>query len=344
MENRPIVATWGTGPSYRKRIIKNITDTINIGYDNIMDYIILTDYPEDFYELRDKTKKIIEIVNIHDARKISPWSENTEFIPKSIDEYNYGKEYYEINYRNRKLFSYALNRFSLPKISELGYNKFVLADCDVNIRYDKIISGEVTENEFWDQYNTPVNTMKGVDLQKFDIRSANASEIDLPPNMRLLTDMEMCSILKYKLGEKYRDEYHKSGGPFTTDYTQTEGPFRYYHLTSPQMVRKYFDMWDEAMKILLEDRFLSLCTVAGGYMYVDYIPFSMVNHMLNIKPIRFENKWFTVNIFFQDRYFMPRGTGFGNGMDFKPAETYEKFFEKNKELIDWLKSRNQFIE
>ena len=73
MQNKPIISIWGLGPTYRDRVKHNIQKAIDIGYDNIMDYIILTDVPEDFFELRDATKKIIDIVNIHDVREIYPF-------------------------------------------------------------------------------------------------------------------------------------------------------------------------------------------------------------------------------------------------------------------------------
>jgi hypothetical protein len=63
MQEKPIALIWGLGPSYRKRVKSTIETALNSGYDNIMEFIILTDVPEDFYELRDTSKKIIDILN-----------------------------------------------------------------------------------------------------------------------------------------------------------------------------------------------------------------------------------------------------------------------------------------
>ena len=120
--NKPIVSTWGLGPSYRNRVKHNFLKSLETGYNNTMDYIILTDVPEDFDELRSKTDKIIDVINIHDIREQYPFSKEIEHIP--LNQERYGEEYKELMDKN-KHFSYSLHRFSLPRIAELGYTKFV---------------------------------------------------------------------------------------------------------------------------------------------------------------------------------------------------------------------------
>ena len=164
--NKPIVATWGTGPTYRNRIKHNIQKAIDTGYDNIMNYIILTDYPEEFDDFRKSNNKIIDILDIHKIRKNHPWSEKHEYIPLGKDEKSYGEDYWNSKHKKNKNFSYGLNRFSLPAIAELGFNKFLMCDCDVDIRYDKIIKNECSEEDFWKEFDTPVNSMKGCDLEE----------------------------------------------------------------------------------------------------------------------------------------------------------------------------------
>ena len=113
-----------------------------------MDYVILTDYPEDFTEFAEQTGKIKAIVDIHEARQEYEWSKELEVIPSiTTDPKQYGEEY-KSALSSGRLFSYSLHRFSFPTIAKLGYNKIVFMDGDVKIRYDKIVSGELTEEQF----------------------------------------------------------------------------------------------------------------------------------------------------------------------------------------------------
>ena len=342
--NNIIVTTWGIGPSYRKRVVHNINKAIDTGYDNILPYVILTDKPDDFYELQDKTKKVFDILNVHEIReKLAPWSSNYEYIPKEQDPAKYS-----IDYRNsahlQKNFSYALHRFSLPRISELGYNRFIYCDCDTDILYDKIVKREVSEKEFWNEYDTPVNTMKGCDLQTWQLSSD-----DWWANNNII----LGNILRFALCQKY-PEYQK---PYAFGmeqfylkryHTQTEGPFRYYHLKDSGMTSTYFELWNEATRIAQTNRELQIqLTTGGGYITIDNTPVTAVNDVLGIKPMHFTTKWHKVNIYLHDRHFFPRGychTVNGKVLSLQPTDTLEEFYEKNKELIDYLKSINSWCE
>jgi hypothetical protein len=344
MNNKPIIATWGFGPTYRNRIKHNIQKAINTGYDNIMDYIILTDYPEDFYELRDKTNKIIDIINIHKIRpKYSPWSLDHEFIPQALDEENYAKEWVELRTQH-KWFTYSLNRFSLPRISELGYSRFVMGDCDVDIRYDKIVNKECTEEEFWEQYNTPINSMKGCDYETHDLKNVDTSNIDLFRNHNLFSRIVSGCIMRYKLNEKFPEVYKNIKHLFSTEIIQTEGPFRYYNLESSDYVKKYFDVWDEVMKINIQDKWLRELIYGSTYMLIDNIPVAITNEVLNIKVLEFSKFWHKVHVYYQDRHFFPRGTVGADGLSLQPTNTLEDFYKINKTHIEFLKSVNDFVE
>ena len=339
--NKPIVATWGTGPTYRNRIKHNIQKAIDTGYDNIMDYIILTDYPDDFDEFRSKTDKVVDVLDIHKIREEHPWSKDFEYIPLSRDPEEYGKDYRESKHAGKE-FSYALNRFSLPRISELGYSKFVMCDCDVDIRYDRIVNKECTEEEFWAQYDTPVNSMKGCDLENHDLASTLLPFNDfLGHNTGLASRIELGSILRYELGKKYPQQYINLG-PYLTQITQTEGPFRYYNLANPELVKTYYEMWDDVMKICYDDKFLRNLICGSTYMTIDNIPVAIVNQFLNITPLHFDIFWHTVNIYYIDRHFFPRGVGFGNGLSLMPADSEELFLETNKEAIEFLKTQKDW--
>lgn len=336
MENI-IVGTWGIGPSYRRRVRLNIQKAINTGYDNILPYIILTDAPEEFYELQDKTKKIIDIVDIHEVReKYSPWSKNYEIIPKEkYDEVKYGKEFRE-NYDNGKyLFSYALYRFYLPRISELGYNKFIHCDCDYNIRYDKIVNGSINEKDFWEHLNTPVYTMRGETFVEYHHNNA----INDWSNITIT----MANILRYEMGRRH-PEYKKKLNYVAETFPFTEGCFRYYHFKKSSEILQYFLFWDEIAEICLTDDIFRVCSGGSSRMYIDYVMWIVANDMFGIKCMDFSKQFQTSHMYWSDRYFYPLEIGTnkpdGTLVRLNPAETREKFLEINKEAIEYLKSND----
>jgi len=339
---KPIVTTWGTGPTYRRRIKHNIQKAIDTGYDNIMDYIILTDYPEEFDDFRKTNNKVIDILDIHKIRKEHPWSEKYEYIPKGKDEKSYGEDYWYSRHERGKEFSYALNRLSLPKISELGFNKFVMCDCDVDIRYDRIINKECSEEDFWKEYDTPINTMKGCDMEEHNLNSLRLPfDSELGNNMYKSSILQLGSIIRYGLGKKYPEEYIKNGGSFSHKITQTEGPFRYYHLEN---VKKYFEIWENAMLICYEDKTLRERICGGSYMTIDNIPVAITNEFSKVTPMVFEKFWHTVHTYAQDRHFFPPGHVFADGKSLMPAFTVEDFFNINKEHIDYRKNAKMWEE
>jgi len=332
-----ITATWGVGKSYRDRIKHNITKAVNTGYDNIIPYIILTDKPEDFYEIQDKTGKIEIILNIHEEiDKYSPWSKDLEHIAKNVNEEEYGKKYREINYTEDKVFSYGLNRFSLPEISKMGYNKFLLCDSDTDIRYDKIVNKQTTEEMFWKEYDTPTNSMKGCDYEEFNMsRDGNWNK----------ANVVMACLLRYHLHTKYPQ--HIKPSILKLDYTQTEGPFRYYNLENSDKVMDVFTLWDESMRFLLSEPQTRAQLCPGRYMYIDNVPFSITNELLGIQFLNFDKFWHKVNIYLADRYFFPKGhshTVNGRSLSLQPANNKEEFYKKNEELINHFKLNGQWID
>jgi len=341
--NDIIVSTWGIGPIYRKRVISNITKAINTGYDNILPYIILTDKPDDFYEFQDKTKKIIDVIDIHKAReKDKGWSVEYECIPETFDEKEYSVIYRENALKYHKQFSYALHRYTIPRIAELGYNKFLFCDCDTDILYNKIVNGIVTEEAFWEQYQTPVNTMKGCDHRVWKM-----SDDDWWMN----NNMILGNILRFHLTQKfpeYQVNFQRGDFFLKKQHEETEGPFRFYHLKDIEMVKKYFELWNEATRIVqTTPEFRRHLTTGGGYITIDNTPVSSVNDVMGIKPLNFDKFWHKVNIYRFDRCFFPKGHVFnvgGKSLSLQPANTIEEFNEINKELIEHLRLHNDYDE
>jgi hypothetical protein len=327
--NDIIVSTWGIGPTYRARIKDNILKAIGTGYDKILPYIILTDKPSDFLDLQKETGLIKAIINIHEEReKYSLWSKDKEYIPL-LDGDDYGRDYREQNWKYSKFFSYGLHRFALPTISNLGYNKFLICDSDVDIRYDKIMSGETTEKEFWEQFNTPPNTLKGCDYEKVPLLENNKY------NCRVIF---LANIIRYSLGEKF-PQYKPNLDCLKPETTQTEGPFRYYHLRNSEDVLNYFRLWDEGMRISLSNPQTKSHTNPGAYMSIDNTQFSVACEAMGVNIENFEKFWHTVNVYKKDRHFFPIGHVIdvdGEMLSLQPSDNLEEFEIINAKLIKHL--------
>jgi hypothetical protein len=327
--DKPVISLWGLGPSYRRRVKLNILDAMSMGYDNMMDYVVLTDCPEDFTEFAEQTGKIKAIIDINKAREPYPWSPELEHIPSAVnDEKEYGKQYVD-NMRKGKMFSYSLHRFSFPTIAELGYNKIVFMDGDVKIRYDKIVNGELTEEQFWEEFNTPVNSMKGcvaetVYIEKETLQFHKAQAMGWDQSMLAL---QACSIMYYELCKKHNaNKYY-----LVQRLPITEGPFRYYNLESPDKVKEVFDIWNDCMELALSNMHLRTCQHCGGYMLCDYMPIATANLYCGVEVLNFPNTIYNRQIHFEDRYFIPPGVpGFGG--NFATGDSLDDFMEKNKEL------------
>jgi len=186
--------------------------------------------------------------------------------------------------------------------------------------------------------------MKGCDIEWHDLRNLlHPFDNYQGHNEYLNQRIQLGAILRYELGKKYFNKYENKG-PFISSITQTEGPFRYYNLQDSNMVKEYYQMWEDAMKICYDDIFLKRTICGSTYMLIDNIPFSITNQLLNITTLNFDKFWHTVNIYYQDRHFFPRGTTGGDGKSLYPSDTVEDFLELNKDHIKWLKDNKSWID
>jgi hypothetical protein len=341
MNQKPIILTWGTGPSYRKRVKHNIELALSSGYDSIMDYIILTDVPEDFYELRDRTKKIIDIVDIHKEREMYPWSIECEYIPTNQE--TYGDDYRNgIDSIDNKLFTHALDRFSIPRALELGYSKFLMYDPDMKLHYDKIVKGEITEEFFWDKFETPINSMKAIWKESIEIKHDN-----IFTNARCLgggseVALQLLSFSIYCLNQKFNLNFPALHSKLDV----TEGNLKYFNLESTYFAKRWFDVLNESAKICygFEHNFRKL-NASNGHMLSGVLPYSISNLYMNVGVLNFPHyEIFNTNIYADDRYFLP-ATQFAldDGTILKFANTQEEFYEINKEIIETLKQKNRWV-
>ena len=255
-------------------------------------------------------------------------------IPKGFDEKTYGEDYWNSKHQEGKEFSYSLNRFSLPKISELGFNKFIMCDCDTDVRYDKIIKKECSEEEFWKEFDTPTNSMKGCDLE--NICKEAGYDFDA-----MSIEFQLAAIIRYQLGKKFNEEYQELGGPFKLNLIRTEGPFRYYNFENSDLIKKYFEIWEEAILICYKEKTMRTTISGGSYMTTDTTPVAIVNEFMKMKVLNFDKFWHTVNIYFQDRFFFPSGWVLGDGKALKRASTLKEFYEINREHIEYRKANEK---
>jgi len=58
--------------------------------------------------------------------------------------------------------------------------------------------------------------------------------------------------------------------------------------------------------------------------------------------LNFDPQFYNVNIYFTDRYFLPRIYNFPDGSDLKPGDTLEEFYLTNAKQIEILKQQNQW--
>lgn len=325
IENTPIIATWGIGPSYRKRVKHHILESLKSGYAGVMKYAILTDHPEDFEEIASETGLVTSIVNIHDIRKDFEWSIDKEFIPTSLDYENYGKEYVD-NLKQAKHFSYGLHRFQLIDLAEKGYTKILFMDPDMKLNYDKI-NIKFSEEEFWEEFNTPINSMKGCVAENVGIYNSSkfVSSRCMGTYVSSLA-LQICTTVLYLLDEKFKKNKFR-----VLDSIQlTEGPFRYYNFRTPQEVYDYFLFWEESQRIIMSHPKLLQALTCGGYMYCDYLPVICANLYSGLEVENFSNIIYDMALYYEDRYFLPRNRDATLGLPLQPGKNLDEFFEINK--------------
>lgn len=332
MNEKPVILIWGVGPSYRKRAIENIQTAVNSGYDNTMDYIVLTDIPEDFYKIQDDSKKIIDIIDIHKEREKYPWSIEQEYIPTNQE--TYGDDFREAATRG-KHFSHCSDRFSIKRACELGYNKFFMQDPDVILYYKWIIDGNITEEYFWEKFDTKKNTVKGPICEKIEIKENQPFISSRAVGTNSNLTLQYVTYLITHLNKKY----NKNFPILHNELKVTESIAKYYHFDSAESGLKYFDVLNELAKICYSidgenPYWMHGCT---GTMWCDFIPYGTANLYTELEVSNFE-PWeiWAGYVYADDRYFLPINS------ELKLGKNQEEFYQTNKETISSFKNRSQW--
>lgn len=326
---KPIIATWGIGPAARRRVKLHISQSISSGYEHIMDYAILTDAPEEFEEIARETGKIKLITDIHEVRKNYEWSIEKEPISKYKDYENYAKDWLEL-FKQNKQFSYALHRYQLPDLAKNGYKKILFIDADMKINYQKI-GVDFSEEYFWNEFDTPVNQLKGCIAEKLGIFNSTEFKWSSCIGSSISAhSLQGVSIFLYLLEQKFK----KNKFFIPVNFSLTEGPFRYYNFESTDKVNEYFEFWEEAQKIALSNPQLTETLGFGGYMNCDYSTVAAANIYSQLTIENFNNIIYDIELHYEDRYFLPRLNTASCGFPIKPANSMDEFFEINKESYE----------
>lgn len=334
MQERPIVLTWGVGPSYRKRAIKNVEYAVKSGYDNIMDYIILTDVPEDFFNLQDKTKKIIDIVDIHKEREKYPWAIEQEYIPTNQE--TYGDDFREA-LRYGKMFSHCSDRFSIKRACELGYTKLVQHDPDLIFYYSWLVKGKITEEFFWSHFDTKENTIKGSCLEKIEINIDETFKHSRAIGHTSIHTLQYITYLLCKLNEVYNSKFPIMHNNFSL----TESALKYFHFNSSETGLKYFDVLNNLAKISYSKEPSNPIWAHGGAgaMLCDFIPYGLAHLYNGLEVLDFpmgSEQICSGYVFADDRYFLPPDSRF------QITKNSQEFLEVNKDEIEDFKKRYQW--
>ena len=346
-----VIATWGFGPTYRNRVKEQIKEARDCGYDKVMKYLILTDLVSDFDDIDQSLKDlIVDIVDIEILRKDDEFSKKYEPIPEEkLSDEIYAKQ---LRYQSdilQLLPSYGLQRYSLKRLAELGITKFLFMDSDVQIPYEYIKSGRVTEEEFWSHYEIPKNTIKGSGFEtiKYGFLDENLKmefiygrTIGSNDSMKVF---QSCTAVAYK----YFEEIGKlEDFRIIQELSTLEGCFRLYNFESVEKLNEFFTAYNHLYKIFLSNRQLNSTNLCGNYMLCDVVPLALTSLLQNIKLIHFPGTMYVLRVFFADRFWGPPWyyTPHCNGkeMNLLPAKSEKEFLEINSELIECMKCTRQW--
>jgi len=347
-----IIATWGFGPTYRERIIYQIETAANFEYDKVMKYVILTDRIEDFVGLEPRIQNlIIDVVDIEELRKEDEWSKIYEPLPKEkVDEEIYAQQWRHYCDEKNILFSYGIRRYVMKRLLELGITKFLIMDSDMKLHYDHITMGRTTEEDFWKEFDTPSNSVKGCSYEVLKMSSMHESGefIKLVWSRTVgahdsKTALQSAAVAMFK--------YHEDAGTLSQfsipmELPILEGPVRLYNFENLEKLKSYWETFNKVYKIYLEHRTLYNTCLCGGYMLCDYFQTSVTNILEQISVSHFPGHMYENRQFFIDRFWGPpyyqNPDCNGKNVFLLQAKSKKEFLEINAECIECMRKRGQW--
>ena len=347
-----VIATWGFGPTYRDRVKYNIQEAYSSGYTKLMKFVILTDYVEDFSNMAPELKNlIVGVHDINELRKDDTFSFEFEPIPVNVtNDEEYAKEWRELCDKNFKLMSYSLKRYLLKAIYETtNYTKILMIDSDVELPYNRLVSGQLDEKQFWAHLHTPVNTLRGCGYEEFNL-------INIPPENRLeliwsksvgyadskkaIQSMSIVMYNYYKQHNRLNEFFIRNNFPIV------EGPLRFFNFSDRNKLIQFFNTLNDVTKLFLEHPQLYSTNRCGGYILCDYLPLSLALIIDDVKSFHFSGRMYHFRTFHEDRFFGPSWFEYhdcnGKNLHLKQAKNRKEFLEINEEIIECMKKTNQW--
>lgn len=345
-----IIVTWGFGPTYRDRIKYQIDEASKVGYDKVMKYFILTDKVEDFVGLDKNIQDlIIDAVDIEELRKDDEFSKTYEPLPeKTDDDELYAKQIRDLSDNKGLLLSYGLKRYVIKALAERGITKFLYMDSDIELFYKHILEGKISEEDFWKEFNTPVNSVKGCGYERIYFTGVNNNQMEFVWSRSAGVQdskyaFQACSIV----ADKYYSEIgHPESFEIITSLPILEGPLRLFNFDSPSKVMEYFNTFNHVYRLFLENRKLYETNLCGGYILCDYFPLALTNIIQRMESMHFTGKMFQFRVFFEDRFWgAPWHEDPSCDSETKhliSTKNKKEFLEVNAKLIECMKAKNQW--
>jgi hypothetical protein len=237
----------------------------------------------------------------------------------------------------------------LKALAKKNITKFLYMDSDIELFYKFISTGRITEEQFWNEFDIPVNCIKGCGSERLYIG-------DMDDNQKVefvwsrtagIGDskkaLQACSIVSHKY-------YNEIGAPdnfeIITSLPILEGPVRLYNFESSEKLLKYFNTLNHVYRLFLETPELYKTNLCGGYILCDYLPLSLTNIIEDVSVKHFPGWLFQFRVFFEDRFW---GSPWYVNEDCGCEKNYlvstkskVDFLEVNAKLIECMKENNQW--
>jgi hypothetical protein len=248
MENKILLIYWPIGPTFKNRILYNLSTFDSYKF---FDVLILTDDAPYFKDLN-HSNVIIKDINEYIA--LYPEFHNFEFLPK--EKYNsglYRKEIEHLLFTEGKKLPLNIQRFGLLYENIGNYDAVSILDCDMIPVF--------TDEEFADFQNYVKNVMPVNSI------STNKSyyTFDNERNLELL--------------KKYSIDLNKQ---ITIDYPIQgfDGLFKLYKFESSTKIKEFFDTWNY---ILLDSYKNNTGLIGGSWNVLIEEILALVYKLLNIR-------------------------------------------------------------
>jgi hypothetical protein len=291
-----VLSTWALGPTFRKQLRENILKLLE--YKETFKFVILTDYVEDFQDIKELTPKCLAVLDINEQRKGNTWSFENEPIAEGLTDEEYTKNFRALLHQS-KTFSYSLHRFSLRWILNQGYKKVLFIDPDVHLQLSREGS---TLQEYVDWYLPDIpNSVIGGGMDDI-LAPININYFNLLCK-ELGVDMPMPSTFKY-----------------------TDGPIRFWNFKTKKMFNKFLDAWEVGLRVQLSNPILH-GGCRGGVFINDETLFGAIYGILGMTVHSINHRSCDVIHRIENRHFMP---SWGS---FKLCDNQKEFIETNMEEL-----------